>query len=81
MNKINKKRFKKSFKRNLYLFIMLSCIIIGTASVLFATIYQSILCYQRFGIIISENLFMPHWSAWFYLGGIPLVIGGTMVKI
>ena len=43
--------------------------IVSVASVLYAIIMQSLLCYQRFGVIFtSENLFIPHESAWGFLG-------------
>lgn len=44
-------------------------IIVSVVSVLYAIIMQRILCYQTFGAIFtSENLFIPHKSAWGFLG-------------
>lgn len=43
--------------------------IVSVAGVLYALIMQSVLCYQRFGVIFtSESLFIPHKSAWGFLG-------------
>jgi hypothetical protein len=29
---------------------------------------QSILSYEKFGVIFGENIFIPHKSAWWFLG-------------
>lgn len=41
----------------------------------FALGAQTVLKYQMFGFIIGGevNIFIPHWSAWFFLAIIPLV--------
>lgn len=43
-------------------------------------ILQQVLCYQMFGAIFKQ-IFIPHWSALFYLGIIPMAIGSIMSGI
>lgn len=55
-------------------FFVVILAIAGTCCVLYATIMQCVLCYEKFGVIFnSDDFFIPHKSAWFYLGGIGLV--------
>lgn len=53
-------------------FLGICCIICGA-------VWQQVLCYQTFGVIF-EKVFTPHWSALFYLGVIPMIIGWIMVN-
>lgn len=55
-------------------------IILGLACCLVAFICQQVICYQTFGAIF-EQVFIPHWSAWFYLGAVPLTSGSLMIGI
>ena len=48
--------------------------LLGIGCLIFAAVWQQVLCYQMFGFIFKE-LIIPHWSAWFYLGIIPLCVG------
>lgn len=49
------------------LFIVL--VAVSTGCVLYASIMQCIVCYQMYGVIFaSDTVFIPHESAWFYLG-------------
>lgn len=48
--------------------------VLGTGCIVFAIVWQQILCSQMFGVVLAKVL-IPHWSAWFYLGAIPLCIG------
>ena len=41
--------------------------------VIYASIMQAILSYEKFGVIFSENVFIPHESAWGYLGFLGLM--------
>lgn len=53
--------------------------LIGIGCVVAAVVWQQTLCYQTFGAVF-EKVFIPHWSAWFYLGTIPLAIGSVMMN-
>lgn len=54
----------------------------GFACVVYAGVMQMILCYQKFGVIISsEHFFIPHWSAWFYSGYLLMVAGYVMLYL
>lgn len=55
-------------------------LLFGLCCVATAVIWQQVLCYQIFGAIFS-NIFIPHYSAWLYLGGIPMIIGSLMSGI
>lgn len=35
--------------------------IVGLISCIFAIVYQQVLCYQKFGVIL-EQVIIPHWS-------------------
>jgi len=49
------------------LFIVL--VVVSTGCILYASIMQCIVCYQMYGVIFtSETVFIPHESAWFFLG-------------
>jgi len=57
-------------------------LLIGIGCILYAGIMQMVLCYQKFGVIISsEHFFIPHWSAWFYFGIIPFATGNVILGI
>lgn len=58
-----------------------SLLLIGISCILYAEIMQMVLCYQKFGAIITENLFIPHWSAWFYFGAVPMITGYVMLYL
>ena len=45
-----------------------------------AVVWQQVLCYQMFGVVF-QKVFIPHWSALFYLGIIPLCIGWAMANM
>ena len=55
-------------------------LLIGLGCVVAGAIWQQVLCYQMFGVIF-QKVFIPHWSAWFYLGIIPLCIGWAMANM
>lgn len=59
--------------------IGLALCLIGVICVICGCVWQQILCYQMFGFIF-DKLFIPHWSAWFYLGMIPIIIGWIMAN-
>ena len=55
----------KGIKTLLFIFL----IVFSTGCVLYASVMQWILCYQMYGVIItSDSIFIPHESAWFFLG-------------
>jgi hypothetical protein len=51
-----------------FLIIMLA----GAGAVIYASIMQCILIIEKYGALIDIVSFIPHKSAWFYLGSIPL---------
>jgi len=57
-------------------------VFIGVACLLFAAFYQMALVYEKFGFILTGDtqIFIPHWSAYFYLGIIPFVAGIAINK-
>lgn len=69
------------WKSNMYMWTAFGLFIIGLALIITATVFQSVLSYEKFGAIITKNIFIPHWSAWFYLGGLPLGVGYFMWMI
>ena len=55
--------------------------VVGIGCILTAAIWQQVLCYQTFGVIF-DKVFIPHWSALFYLGVIPLLAAwGLSIKL
>lgn len=51
------------------IFIIAIPLIIGIVCVGFACVMQTVLMYERYGVIFNtEAVFIPHWSAWFFLG-------------
>lgn len=59
--------------------IVIILFILGTTSVGFAWIMQCFICVQMYGVVFKQ-VFIPHWSSWFYLGIIPTFIGCFLVK-
>lgn len=55
-------------------------LLIGLGCVVAGAIWQQVLCYQMFGVIF-QKVFIPHWSAWLYLGAIPMMVGSLMSGI
>ena len=53
----------------------------GLAGILYAVIKQMILCYQKFGVIISKHLIILDWSLLGYLGIIPCSISLIILEI
>ena len=72
----------RKYNRNISkLIIAIALIIIGLAGIVYAGVMQMILCYQKFGVVISsEHLFIPHLSLWGNLGIIPLAIGWVVIQ-
>lgn len=72
----------KKIKRIMLIVFGVLLILIGLAGILYAGIEQMILCYQKFGVIISsEHLIIPDLSLLGYLGIIPLSMGWVIVEI
>lgn len=44
--------------------------VFALGSVGYAGVMQAILSYEKFGVIFGENVFIPHNSAWWFLGGL-----------
>lgn len=68
-------------KQILYMTFAIVLFLIGAAAVIYAQVMQCILSYHKFGVIISEHIFIPHWSAWFYFGIIPTAVAAIMMKL
>ena len=61
--------------------LLISLLVIGLAGIIYAGVMQMILCYQKFGVVISsEHFFIPHLSLLGYLGIIPLSIGSFLIQ-
>ena len=54
--------------------------LLGLGCVVCALVWQQVLCYQMFGVVFQE-VFIPHWSAWLYLGIIPFCSGWVMANM
>ena len=54
--------------------------LLGLVCVGCAVVWQQVLCYQMFGVVF-QKVFIPHWSALFYLGIIPLCAGLVMANM
>lgn len=52
----------------------IALVIIGVACVTFALIMQTVVSVEKFGFAI-DSIFVPHWSAWFFMGVFPLFAG------
>lgn len=67
--------------KNIFYYIMaIALAVIGTVSTVYAIIMQFVLSYQKFGVIITENIIIPDWSLLGLLGIILLVIAGIMLE-
>lgn len=72
---------KKDKPRNLIITIIAIILaIIGTGCILTAIIMQAILFYEMFGVFVIRLYFIPHWSAWFYLGAIPDMLAAILFE-
>ena len=61
--------------------LAITLILIGLAGIIYSGVMQMILCYQKFGVIISsEHFFIPHLSLLGNLGIIPLAIGWIVIQ-
>lgn len=67
-------------KKKIKFIISLILFIIGILSIIFALIMQAVLCYQKFGAVF-ENSFIPHWSAYFFFGVIPLFLSFLIIEL
>ncbi len=63
-------------KQKILEIISIIILIVSTILVLYAGINQMILIYQKFGFILGGEtaIFIPHWTAWFYLGALGYII-------
>ena len=43
------------------------------ASVCYASIMQMLLCYEKYGVVFNKGVFIPHNSAWWFLGGLGFI--------
>lgn len=68
---MNKKKYSILFWLGIAMFI------IGFAFVLTGAILQQIFIAKEYGFIFADILLI-HWSAWFYLGWIPLIFGSSL---
>lgn len=54
--------------------IYVAMVALGLISMLVGMVIQQIEAYKITGVFIAE-VFVIHWSLWFYLGIIPVIIG------
>lgn len=59
--------------------IAIILMILGVMSVCFAEIMQCVICVQMYGVVFKQ-VFIPHWSAWFFLGVIPMLVAHILAK-
>ena len=53
--------------------LVIFLLVVGIGGILYSCIMQMILCYQKFGVVISsKHLFIPHLSLLGHLGWIPI---------
>lgn len=63
-----RKREKTSFMFWL-LFVIISLLyLFAFGCMIYVIVMQGILSYEKFGVIISQNVFIPHKSTWWLLG-------------
>lgn len=73
---------KNKTLQTFYIVLGIVFLVIGIACIIMATVWQQILIYQKFGVIFGGDnftIFIPHWSAWFYLGVIPVFLGYPLI--
>lgn len=61
-------RKKKNFKFWFLIVIIALLYLFAFGCLIYPLVMQSILSYQKFGVVINENIFIPHKSAWWLLG-------------
>lgn len=54
--------------------------VLGFLSLVFACIMQCVVSVQMFGVVLKQ-VFIPHWSAWFFFGAIPMLIGDISIRV
>lgn len=76
MNNANRRYKIYRSKETLKLILSIALCLIGLGGVIYAIVMQSILCYEKFGVIFSSDvLIIPHLSLLGWLGVIPMGIG------
>jgi len=74
------KKFVSTIMHNFMVVLGWILLFVGFGCVLFAVIEQQIVCYQMFGAVFKQ-VFIPHWSAWFYFGTVPMFVGYVMLRV
>lgn len=64
-------------KYNILYWFGISMFIIGITLVLTGAILQQIFIAKEYGFLFAD-LLLIHWSAWFYLGWIPVIFGSSL---
>jgi hypothetical protein len=67
MRKIKK---KKKLNSTFLIVMIVLLFLFSLGSVGYASVMQAILSYEKFGVVFSENVFIPHSSAWWFLGAL-----------
>lgn len=76
MNNANRRYKRYRSKETLKLILSITLFLIGLAGIIYAIVMQAVLCYEKFGVIISSDaIIIPHLSLLGYLGVIPMGIG------
>lgn len=70
MKKIKK---KKELNSTFLIVMIVLLFLFSLGSVGYASVMQAILSYEKFGVVFSENIFIPHSSAWWFLGALGFV--------
>lgn len=61
-------------RRKIEWILMVALFLFSLGCVIYASVMQCVLSYEKYGVIFSEgNVFIPHESAWWYLGGLGII--------
>lgn len=72
---------KKDWKNILLVVIMILLILFAIGCVGYASVMQMVLSYERFGVVFNESIFIPHESAWWYLGGLAYIPAQILIEL
>jgi hypothetical protein len=67
MRKIKK---KKKLNSTFLIVMIVLLFLFSLGSVGYASVMQAILSYEKFGVVFREKVFIPHSSAWWFLGAL-----------
>ena len=70
---MKKIKSNKKFNSTFLIVIIVLLLLFTLGSVGYASVMQAILSYEKFGVIFAEGIFIPHSSAWWFLGALGLL--------